>query len=468
MKQAATIVEALWHAGFAAYIVGGAVRDHLLGKRPLDVDICTAAVPEEIKAVAKKQGWPTLEVGAAFGTIVVVCGGKNYEVTTFRKEIYGQDSHRPELVTFSQSLEEDLARRDFTVNALCMDRNGQLIDLFGGLEDLREGVLRTVGEASRRFSEDGLRMFRAARFIAKLGFSLDEGILPAIQKNRERVQGLSVERVREEVEKTLTAPFVVKGLSILMDSGLLGASCRGREEGRDYPVDILPEAVPLKGLPQNPRHHSLDVWSHTLHVVEQVPACPVLRWAALLHDIGKGRPGVRGLNRRGELSDHGHEQEGAQLAALILERLKVEKTIARQVVWLVRNHMQVLLAEERQVKRWLRKVAKDFRTAEEFWQGIGHWCALGRADRYAKHLSADASLNPLHQKVRQVLAQLPFYPSQLAIGGKDIAAIVGAGPQVRHLQAVLLERLQAGQLENQRESLMSAVRQWFMRQQKER
>lgn len=468
MKQAVEIITALEKAGYEAYIVGGAVRDSLLGRRPPDVDICTSALPEEIKGVASQCGWPTYAVGAAFGTIVVVCGTKQYEVTTFRSEAYGTDSHRPEQVIFSRSLEEDVRRRDFTVNGLCMNRQGQVIDLIDGQRDLQQQVLRTIGAAKQRFAEDGLRMFRAGRFVAKFNFTLDKELLEAIQENTSRVQGLSVERVRDELEKILVSPFPVKGLNLLLEGGLLEQYCRSKEGGKEELTAILPEVVLLKGLAQNPRHHKLDVWEHTLYVVKTVPACPVLRWAALLHDIAKGRPGVRGLNRKGELADHGHEQVGAQLAAEILARLKVDKTIAKKVVWLVRYHMQVLEAEQGQLLRWLRKRSRDFKDIQEFREALGHWCSLGVADRYAKQVSAEDTLTPMHQLLWQLLVSVPFYAKQLTLSGKEIADQIGAGPQVGHVQQLLLERIQGGQLINEREALLAAVCKWRLRQEKQR
>ena len=199
MKQARKILEALTQEGWQAYMVGGAVRDLFLGVNHIDVDICTNAKPDDIRAMAIRRGWKTSDVGARFGSVLVVIAGIPYDVTTFRREEYGEDSHRPKKVEWGDSLLEDLSRRDFTINTLCLDVNGDLYDPFGGLSDLRLGRIRAVGEATVRFAEDGLRMFRAARFMAQLGFSFDTDIFPAIVANRERVRGISVERVRKEL-----------------------------------------------------------------------------------------------------------------------------------------------------------------------------------------------------------------------------------------------------------------------------
>jgi putative nucleotidyltransferase with HDIG domain len=467
MQQAKEIMDALWRAGYEAYIVGGAVRDMLLGGTPSDIDICTAATPAEVREVAQEKQWQTYEVGAAFGTVVLVVDRKGYEVTTFRRETYGQDSHRPENVEFSRSLADDLARRDFTVNALCLDREGTLIDFFGGKEDLREGILRAVGEARERFAEDALRMFRAARFIAKLGFDLDEAILPAARDNLERVRGLSVERVRAELERILLAPFAGKGFEFLLAAGLLEESCRAKEEKREEDVPILPELARLEGIEQNPRYHRLDVWRHTLNVVENVPRHSILRWAALLHDVAKGTPGVRGLNSRGEISDHGHEVAGAEMAAKILQRLRVDKETTQAVIWLVRYHMALLAPEEKTLKRWLRKRAAEFKEIESLRSAIEHWCLLVRADRIAKQVPTADTLAEVEELLRVLLATVPFYTRQLALGGGNIAEIIGSGPQVAAMQRLLLERVQAGQLENTADQLAQAVCTKGWRQRKE-
>jgi putative nucleotidyltransferase with HDIG domain len=457
LKHARTIILALADQGYEAYIVGGAVRDSLLGLPHTDIDICTSARPEEIIRVAGEQGWKTELVGAAFGSVMVIVAGRPYDVTTFRREEYGEDSHRPSKIEFGAHLNEDLARRDFTINTLCLDSQGDLIDLYGGLRDLRLGAIRAVGDPQIRFAEDALRMFRAARFSAQLGFSLDKAIFPAIVANLYRVQGLSVERVRNEIEKTLLSRFAGQGLTILLTSGLLNQECRQRESKTELHVPILPELSHLYELRQNPQYHHLDVWRHTLNAVENSPPKLTLRWAALLHDIAKGCPGIRDFNDSGQPTDHGHDQAGAAMAAVILERLKVDKAVAQRVSWLIANHMHGPQPEMKSIVKWLRKRAKEFNQYDQLAEAVRQLFQLYRADGLATRHKLHSRFYEMEKQVDSVLTVLPFYAGQLALSGGEIARQLGAGPQVGKLQKIFLERIQLGQLENTKEALQAAL-----------
>lgn len=457
IKRAQRILAALVAAGYEAYMVGGAVRDLLLGRNHLDVDICTDAQPETIVAISAAQGWKTSAVGQAFGSIIVVVDGVGHDVTTFRTEEYGEDCHKPERVEFGASLKDDLARRDFTINTLCLDVNGDLIDLFGGLEDLRLGIIRAVGDPSVRFAEDGLRMFRAARFAAQFGFVLDKSIIPALIANTDRVRGLSVERVRNELESTLLGQYASRGLNLLLTTGLLGSSCRNRENGRFVEVPILPELEHLYHLPQNERYHRLDTWRHVLSAVDFSPQEITIRWAALLHDVAKGMPGVRGVSPQGELTDYHHDVVGVQMAEAILGRLRVEQAVAKRVLWLMRNHMYAPPPERPAVIRWLRRRSVSFADQATLTEAVEQLFALFRADAQATRHVLSPEEDALEQTVRPVLAEIPFYPSGLAISGGEIAQVLGAGPQVGNFQRGLMERIQSGKLRNEAEELKRAL-----------
>lgn len=451
-------MQALIQSGYEAYIVGGAVRDHILGKTSKDIDIATNALPAEIQAVAHSEGWKTIEVGAAFGVVVVVVESLAYEVTTYRSEVYGEDSHRPASVMYCTTLLADLSRRDFTMNALAMDINGKIVDEFGGIQDIQERLIRTVGEPTLRFNEDALRMFRAARFAAQLGFDIELETLAAIPDCLARVRGLSVERVRTEIEKTLLADYPENGLTVMLRSGLLDCTCRSRDKGQEMEVSILPELRHLDGLPQNPAYHYFDGWGHTMAVVKEAQPDITLRWAALLHDVAKGWEGVRIRNKKGNWSDPGHDAKGADLAKHILERLKLPPDEVNRIAWLVRRHMQMPDPNYQSVLKWLRRLSQQFTRADQMDQAVGQLLALHWADRVGGHVDpGEEEWRAVNELTKTIWTTIPFYPNQLAISGGDIAGALGAGEQVRQFQADLLIRIQSGQLENTRDSLLNAL-----------
>ena len=286
------LLKELEKRGFKAYIVGGAVRDKLMGKIPQDVDILTTAPPGVVEEIGKRSQWKVKGVGRAFGVSLLILDGKPYEVAAARKESYGLDSHRPEKVEYTSNIKQDLSRRDFTINSMAMDTKGRILDPFNGRDDLEKGIIRAVGDPQERFREDALRSFRAVRFAAQLGFDIEDRTLAAIKTCRDRIAGLSVERVRDELIKILISTHVSKGLGTLVDTGLAGCICRCTENGVNREVGILPEILHLVDLPQSPRYHTLDGFRHTLAVVQNTPDI-TLRTAALLHDIAKGLPGIR-------------------------------------------------------------------------------------------------------------------------------------------------------------------------------
>ncbi|SMC86906.1 CCA tRNA nucleotidyltransferase [Sporomusa malonica] len=458
MESAGQIMAALAAAGHEAYIVGGAVRDIMRGAQPVDIDIATSAIPDEIVMIASRRGWKAITIGAAFGVVAVVADGRNYEIATFRSERYGADSHRPEAVRLGVSLREDLARRDFTINAMAMDADGRVIDLFGGQQDLAARLIRAVGNPHERFAEDGLRMFRAARFAARFGFTLENGTLDAISANLGRINGLSVERVQAEIGKTLMADFASQGLAILLQAGLLGATCQAKEQGQAHAVPILPELAHLNGLSQNPKYHLHDAWQHTLAAVDLTPPTAVLRWAALLHDVAKGWPGVRTINREGQPSDPGHDKAGAEAAAAILGRLRVERQVLEQVVWLIRHHLVFPPAECKTVLKWLKRLAGGFKSSSQFGAALEQLFALHQADRLAGHTQPDIDgLEAVQSIASSILMEIPFFPAQLKLRGQEISSKIGGGLEVGRFQQNLLARIQAGQLSNTHAALVAAL-----------
>ncbi len=470
------ILAALSGGGYQAYIVGGAVRDILLGAEPKDYDIATDARPEEVASLADRQGWPVVEkLGQNFGVVVVVADGQGVEVATFRREIYGTDAHRPHEVEFAVDLREDLSRRDFTVNAMALTSDGVLTDLFDGQVDLTNKILRTVGLASNRFSEDALRMFRACRFCAQLGFRADDAILPAIRAALPCVRGLSRERVRKELELLLLSLHVAAGLRLLVDSGLAGERFQVREAGRALQAPILPELAALSGVLQNERFHQYDVWEHTVNAVAVSKAELIVRWAVLLHDVAKGTPGVRAVDEDGVPSDHGHDIAGGLLAQEILQRFGYPPAFVGRVAWLVAQHMNFGFhqnSSEKGLRHWLRKLARsgEFRTnrqlVEALWQlkevclaDLNATTAQERQLEYSRYYA---------ERLIKAAEDMPVHTSDLAVGGDEIGVILLDKKSVGEFLKLALVRVQDGNLKNEGEVLREAARSWLKRASEEK
>lgn len=463
------VMDIISASGYEVYVVGGAVRDLLLGRRPKEFDICTDACPKAVLTMAAENRIKAFKKGAAFGVVSwILEDGEEIEIATFRTELYGDDAHRPEKVEFVWALEDDLARRDFTVNAIAIRLDGKFIDPFEGQEDLEARILRAVGDPEERFEEDALRMFRACRFVAEYGFKVAPGTRAAITRSLERVAGLSVERVRDEIDKVLRAEYAPAGLEMMRATGLLATTCRGRVDGFPVSVPVLPEVARLAGVEQNREYHRLDVWEHTLRVVSTVPPEPELRWAALLHDVAKGLPDVRRTNRRGLPADYGHAGRGAEITGEILTRLRFPPSFIKRVIWLVRAHMDHPVPGEQAVVKWLKRLAPGFHGRKELVEALGQSLILRRADLLGGKVDHEAVLEEnmqLEAMIGEVIDRVPFYPEDLAISGGEVAAVVGRGPQVKQVMEDLVVRIQSGLLDNKRNVLQEAVRKKAWRRQ---
>jgi putative nucleotidyltransferase with HDIG domain len=304
-----------------AYLVGGSVRDALLGRPSGDFDFATPLDPDRIESAVRASGRRPYLVGKRFGTIAFKLGGETIEVTTFRTETYAEQTRRPEVV-FVDRLEDDLSRRDFTINAMALDVDGSLVDPFGGREDLELGLIRAVGDARERFREDPLRMLRAARFAAQLEFEVDAETIAASQKLSHRILFVARERWVAELDKLLVGPGVSAALRLLAQMDLLRY--------------LLPELQLQVGHDQNSPYHDLDLFEHTLGVVEATPADVILRWAALLHDIGKPFARAEKPDRSTYIR---HEMIGAELAEKIGLYLTWGNRRREDVTRLVLEHM---------------------------------------------------------------------------------------------------------------------------------
>ena len=311
------IIGTLQQAGFEAYAVGGCVRDSILGREPQDWDITTSARPEQVKALFPR----TIDTGLAHGTVTVMLQGEGFEVTTYRIDGTYEDSRHPREVTFTSDLGEDLRRRDLTINAMAYNDATGLVDLFGGMEDLRRGIVRCVGDPCQRFQEDALRILRAIRFSAQLGYAIEEGTAAAIQKLAPTLRRISAERIQAELTKLMVSPHP-DYLRFAYDTGVTKV--------------IFPEFDKAMQTPQNHPHHCYSVGEHILHSLEKVEADKTLRLTMLLHDIGK--PAVATVDGDGRNHFHGHAAAGAQMAQGILRRLKFDNDTIRKVCRLVEFH----------------------------------------------------------------------------------------------------------------------------------
>jgi poly(A) polymerase len=340
--HAAEIVRRLREAGHEAFWVGGCVRDFLRGEAPEDYDIVTSARPEEVRGIFSR----TIPVGERFGICLVVEDGAPYEVATFRREADYDDGRRPSRVAFATA-EEDVRRRDFTINGLLMDpATERIIDLVEGLRDIERRLIRTIGDPEERFTEDHLRMLRAVRFAAALGFEIEPATFAAIRQRAAAIRRISAERVRDELSRLLTDGGARRGLELLSESGLLS--------------EILPEVHALQGVGQPQIFHPEgDVWEHTLRMVALLPrpngkADLRLAWAVLLHDIGKAV--TRSEDATGT-HFYGHVQQGEEIAAAILERLRFSRAEMETILALIRGHMLFMNVREmrpNRLKRLLR------------------------------------------------------------------------------------------------------------------
>ena len=431
-KDVAEILRRLNAAGHEAWCVGGCVRDSLLGRTPEDWDVTTGALPEETLALFGRQALPT---GLKHGTVTVRTARGGVEVTTYRVDGTYRDHRRPDSVTFTRSLEEDLQRRGFTVNAMAMGPDGVIRDPFGGQADLAAGILRCVGVPDKRFDEDALRILRALRFAAVLGFAIEEDTAGSIHRNKALLADIAAERIQVELFKLLCGKNV---LAVL----------------RSYP-DVMgvfwPEVLPMVGLDQRNHHHCYDVWEHTIHAVAAVPPEPELRCAALLHDIGK--PDTFTVDENGVGHFRGHAAVSEELADGMLRRLKCSTEFRETVVRLVEWHDRDIPRTDKAVRRALGKLGE---------RDLRRLIALKRADNLAQspaYFGRQRELDKGEAILNRLLAaDTCFSLKQLAVNGKDLTEMGVFGPEVGRLLNALLDRVLDGDLPNERDTLLTALK----------
>ena len=429
------ILRSLAVAGHEAYLVGGCVRDLLRGVPPHDWDICTSARPEETAACFPECRM--IQTGFRHGTVTVLTDGEPYEITTYRTEGPYSDSRRPDFVRFVPDLEKDLARRDFTVNAIALGLDGTLRDPFGGGADIKAGLIRCVGDPARRFQEDGLRLMRALRFASVFCYRIENHTAQAIHDHRAILDRVAAERIQAELCRLLT----------------------GQNAGdvlRQYP-DVLcqfwPELGPLMTLTQNNPWHCWDGWEHTLHALEAAPAEHLLRLTMLLHDIGK--PRCKSTDEKGIDHFYGHPAVSAELAEKLLRKLKFDRAATKQVVTLVAHHDTPLPRDGKGIRRWLSRLGPEmfFRLLE-----VKRADILGHTPE--KAAGELAELAKIKAEAEQIVAERQCLTRRdLAVNGRDIIA-AGAvpGPAVGQILNQLLEQVLNGELPNEREVLLEQLK----------
>lgn len=427
-----TCIDRLESAGFAAYIVGGCVRDSILGLTPSDWDMCTSALPEQTEAVFSDK--KLVLAGKKHGTVGVITDCGVVEITTFRTEGNYADNRHPEWVKFVPNIENDLARRDFTVNAMAYSPTRGFADPFGGREDLKNGILRAVGDPAARFREDSLRILRGARFAAKYRLTPEEKTMDAMIALRHLMENLARERVFEELCKLL--------LSATVDDLLRFAPVVGA---------VIPELEPQFGFDQRSPHHAYDLFTHTANVTAAVPADLTLRWAGLLHDTGKIPTFTTDETGRGHF--YGHARVGAEIADSVLRRLKAPTQLREDVVRLIDLHMTKLPPEKRTVRRWLSKLGSETMDA---------LLTLQQADMGSKGTGKAEEMEQFPQ-LRAVIAEIQAENTclslkDLAVDGHDLIALGLTGKEIGNCLNNLLNLVIDEQIPNEKEALLSAAK----------
>jgi len=435
-KEVEIIFERLKSSGYSRYIVGGCVRDILLGKEPFDWDICTDAKPKDILRIF--EDFTTIPTGLKHGTITVVVNNRNFEITTFRTDKDYVDNRRPRDVEFTTDIYEDLKRRDFTINALAYNEIDGLIDCFNGRSDLNNKIIRTVGNPNERFNEDALRIIRGVRFSAQLGFEIEENTALAMIENRELLNNLSKERIREELVKILLTDRPSYGIRVLVSLKLM-----------EY---IMPEILECVGFEQKNSNHHKDVFEHIMEVLDNTEKDIILRLAALFHDIGK--PKCFTVDENGQGHFYGHHKISAEMSEEILTRLKFDNKTIDTVRILVNEHMfRYGSLNKKRIKKFINKVGID------------------NLDRLFKLQIADIRGSaPPHdfthveylknECIRIISEKEPMTVKDLNISGYDIMNLgVAQGKEIGNILNYLLEIVLESPELNEKEILVDLVKQ---------
>ncbi|MGN0152285.1 MAG: CCA tRNA nucleotidyltransferase [Wujia sp.] len=422
--------------GYEAFIVGGCVRDSILGKAPNDWDITTSAKPEKIKEIFRR----TVDTGIQHGTVTVLVDKDAYEVTTYRVDGIYEDHRRPREVLFTVSLEEDLRRRDFTINAMAYNDEKGLIDVFGGIADLKQRVIRCVGRPEERFDEDALRILRAVRFAAQLGFTIDPDTRDAMKKQAHFLRDISAERIQVELTKLIVSDHP----GMLVDAYELGLTSV-----------FLPEFDEMMVTEQNNPHHLYTVGMHTVKVMENVPATVVLRYSALLHDVGK--PACRHTGEDGIDHFYGHQLKSEEMARIILRRLKMDNNTISAVRNLVRYHDYGIGSEEIGIKAFRRFLAGLGTDNFEDFLAMRRADMAGQSDYNLEF--RERAVSDMERMYQTVISEDQCLKiSDLALNGRDLMELgMKPGHEMGDMLKLLLEQVLDDPGKNNRTCLTEIV-----------
>ena len=444
-RKERAVLKKLNGAGYEAYYVGGCVRDAMMGRSGGDVDVTTNALPEQIKKVF--AGWRTIDTGIQHGTVTVLvpeegCGESEkdgvipVEVTTYRSDGDYSDSRHPDQVQFLKSLEEDLARRDFTVNTMACDLEGNIIDPFGGKEDIETETLRAAGDAGRRFQEDALRIMRGLRFASVLDFEIEEKTAAAMMDSRHLLKEISAERIFAELKKLVTGKAAGKVLRNYVDVF-------------EY---VIPELYAMKGFLQHNPYHKYDVLEHCIRAMEEIRTTPenqeYMKLAALFHDVGK--PDTFFMDEEGIGHFYGHPAKGEEVIHEILMRLRADRFMLERISLLVKRHDLIFKRDEVLLKKWMNRLSPEV---------MFELLEIKRADNVATgnmHHKLKDKFEDIRIMMEQILEEEQcFSLKDLAADGRDIIGLgVAAGPEIGLILAGLLEAVIEGRCENDKEKLL--------------
>ncbi len=428
-----TVINALENKGFEAYLVGGCVRDSVMGITPHDYDITTSATPDEMLECFYE--FKVFKTGLKHGTLTVVIDENQIEVTTFRIDGEYTDFRRPDSVCFSRDLKEDLSRRDFTVNALAYSEKTGIVDMFGGLEDIKNKIIRCVGEPDKRFFEDALRILRALRFSSTLDFKIDPNTAISIQKNKQLIKNIAVERIFAEFKKLLCGSRVEQVLL----------------EFRDVISQFIPEITPCFDFDQQTKYHCYDVYTHIVKTVASIKADEKMRLTAFFHDIGK--PQVFFTDENGVGHFYGHNKTSSKIARQVLKRLKADNKTIQDVSENVYLHDREVAPTEKSVKRFLSKYSlQSFYDLLE----IKKADAAAHAKEYRDRTEYLQTLYDLSSKI--ISDGQCFSLKDLAVDGYDLVALGYKGKDVGASLEFLLSEVIDGKVQNQKEALINHLK----------